>query len=158
MSTQLKQHFETFHILSFFIYCCQFSYSTSDCLINDWLLTNQQGLPLALKSQSFQQHCKLVKLNSYSNAKHFFIAFSHAHFVFEVMSAYPIDWNQNAIPRVMPLHELKKVHSRVFHTHDTWFYWSSEKALHEPFIAERWRWVWMEMLWLTAHHSALEKC
>ena len=29
--------------------------------------------------------------------------------IFEVMSVYPIDRYQNAIPRAMPLHELKKV-------------------------------------------------
>ena len=45
---------------------------------------------------------------------------------------------------------LKKSTSRAFHAHDTWSYWSSENALHERFIAERWHWVSMEMLQLTA--------
>ena len=50
------------------------------------------------------------------------------------------------------LNELKKVPtSRAFHAHDTGFYWSPENALHEHFIAEQWRWVWMEMLQLIAH-------
>ena len=36
-----------------------------------------------------------------------------------------------------------------FHAYDTWLYWSSENALHEHFIAERWRST-------TAHHSGLK--
>ena len=35
-------------------------------------------------------------------------------------------------------------------------YWSSENALHEHFIAEQWRWVWMEMLQCTAQHFQYE--
>ena len=49
------------------------------------------------------------KLHSYSNAKRFLIAPSHAHFCFEVMNVYLIDLYQNPIPKVMPLHELKQV-------------------------------------------------
>ena len=61
-----------------------------------------------------------VKLNLYLNAKRFFIAFSHVISVFEVMSMYPIDQNQKAIPKEMPLHELKKTKStsKAFHAHD----------------------------------------
>ena len=39
-----------------------------------------------------------------------FMALLHALSVFEVMSVYPIDCYKNAIPRGMPIHELKKVH------------------------------------------------
>ena len=51
--------------------------------------------------------CVNTILDSYLNAKHFFIALSHAHFPF-LMSIYPIDQYQNTIPRAMLLHELKK--------------------------------------------------
>ena len=37
----------------------------------------------------------------------------------------------------------KSITSRAC-AHDTWIYWSSESALHERLIAERWCWVWME--------------
>ena len=42
--------------------------------------------------------------------------------VFQVMSVYPIDRYQNAIPRAMPLHELKKVQLQkcfMLMTHDS---------------------------------------
>ena len=50
-------------------------------------------------------------LSSYSNTKCFFITSWHAHFCFcgRLMSIYLIDQYQNAIPRAMSLHELKKV-------------------------------------------------
>ena len=73
--------------------------------------------------------------------------------VFEVMSVYPIYQYQNAISRVMPLHELKKCStSRAFQAYDTRFYRSSVNALQERFIAERWHWVWTEALQLTTQH------
>ena len=65
--------------------------------------------------------------------------------VFEVKSLCLINQYQNAIPSAMPLHKLKKVPtSRVFHTHDIWFYWWSENPVHERFIAEQRRGVWIE--------------
>ena len=64
-------------------------------------------LPLFSHREKPHNSC-LFKLDSYTNAKHFFIALSHAHFHFKVMNIYPIDQYENTIPRVMPLHELKK--------------------------------------------------
>ena len=50
-----------------------------------------------------------LKAELYSNAKHFFHYFLTCAFMFlEVISIYPTDRYQNAIPRVMLLHELKK--------------------------------------------------
>ena len=40
--------------------------------------------------------------------------------------------------------------SRAFHAHDTWFYWSSENAVHERLPLSSGVWVWMEMLQLIA--------
>ena len=63
------------------------------------------------------------KLNSYSNAKQFYIPLSHAHFCFfEVMSVHPIYQYQNTTPRAMSLHELKKVQLQecfTLMTHDS---------------------------------------
>ena len=86
-----------------------------------------------------------------AKAEHFFISFLHICIsVFKVMSVYPIYRCQNAILRVMLLHELKKVQtSGAFHAHDTilLIIW---KCSVWAFIADRWRWVWMETLQLTA--------
>ena len=69
--------------------------------------------------------------------KRFFITLSHAHFpFFEVKSVLPIDRYQNATSKAISQHELKKVPtSRAIDALDTGFYWSSENALHERFIA-----------------------
>ena len=49
-------------------------------------------------------HCKL----SWIHTKHFLLLSHMLISIFEVMSTYPIDQYQNAIPRAMPIHELKK--------------------------------------------------
>ena len=49
-----------------------------------------------------------MKLDSHSNASIFSLLSCMRVSVFEVINVYPIDQYQNAIPRVMPLHELKK--------------------------------------------------
>ena len=88
----------------------------------------------------------------------------------EVMSVYPLDQYQNAIPaipRAMPLHKLNKVQLQDrFMAQDSililyyilrwkqiklnWIeYWSSENTLHVRFIAEWWHGVSMETLQLT---------
>ena len=46
--------------------------------------------------------------------------------------------------------EKKKTTSRAIHARDTGFYWSSENALHERFIASSGIGVWMKMLQLIA--------
>ena len=92
-----------------------------------------------------------IKLDSYSNAKRFFILLLHVHFCFwgpEHLSYRSISKRcpkSDAAPRVE-----KSSTSRAFHTHDTEFYWLSENALHKHFIAERCCGVWMELLQLTA--------
>ena len=78
-----------------------------------------------------------LRMNLYSNAKHFFIASSHAYFCFRGHK-HLIDPYQNTIPRAMPLHKLKKSQLQerfMLVTHDSW---SSENALHECFMAEQW--------------------
>ena len=69
-----------------------------------------------------------VKLNSYSTQAFFYHFVACAFPFFKVKSVLPIDEYQNATSKAISLHELKKVC-------DTGFYWSSENALHERFIA-----------------------
>ena len=47
----------------------------------------------------------------------------------------------------------KKFNLKAFHAHDTGFYWSSENALHEHFIASSGVWVWMKMLLYSSSQS-----
>ena len=68
--------------------------------------------------------------------------------VFEVMSVYPIDWYLHAIRREMPLMRWNKLNFNNVSCSLHMFYWSSESALHECFIAEWWRGVWIETLTL----------
>ena len=83
--------------------------------------------------------------------KRFFIALSHAHFRFEVMSILPIDRYKNTTSRVISQHRVEKSStSKAFHARDTRFYWSSENALHERFIACSGVWVWVKTLQLIA--------
>ena len=71
--------------------------------------------------------------------------------VFEVMSLYTSI--SKCYPKCNAAPWVEKCStSREFHAHNTRFYWSSENALHEHFITEQWRWVWMETLQLTAPH------
>ena len=69
------------------------------------------------------------------------------------MSVYLIDQYQNkrlSQKRCSSMSWKEKSSTlRAFQAHDTWFYWSSKNALQERFIAEWWRWVWMEALQLT---------
>ena len=83
--------------------------------------------------------------------KHFFIALSHAHFHFLRSRASLIDRYQIATSKAISLHELKKsTTSRAIRARDTGFYWSSENALHERFIASSGVGVWMKTLQLIA--------
>ena len=97
-----------------------------------------------------------LKLNFYLNARHFFIALSHVHFRFwchERLSDRSISkcyTKSNTSPWVE-----KSSTSQAFHTHNTWFYWSSENALHERLPLSMGVWVWMERV--IAHHLALKK-
>ena len=64
---------------------------------------------------------------------------------FEVKSVLPIDRYQNATSKAILLHEFEKSPtSRAIHACDTGFYWSSENALHERFIARIGVGVWMK--------------
>ena len=72
----------------------------------------------------FTKWTKDVQLNSYSNAKRFSSLSCKRITVFEVMKVYPIDRYQNAIPKAMPLHDLKKKSSIaraqfILMTHDS---------------------------------------
>ena len=115
-------------------------YSRCDCIM-------QTHAPMGIFS-CVDYKCQ--KLDSYSKAKHFFIALSHAHFRFwdherltdwSISKRYP---ESNATSWVETT-----LTSQVFHAHDTWFSWSPENTLHEHFIFEWWRGVWMDMLQLT---------
>ena len=89
--------------------------------------------------------------------KAFFIAFSHAHFCF---------WGHEHLPnrsKSKPYSKSdatqwveKSSTSGAFHAPDTGFYWSSENALHECFIAKQWCLSLNENA--TAHRTALKKC
>ena len=67
---------------------------------------NMHMTPIKLRGQ-FQLLFNSFFVNRYTTPV-IFIALSHAHFVLKVMSTYPIDQHQNAIPRAMPLQNLKK--------------------------------------------------
>ena len=77
-----------------------------------------------------------------------------AFLFFEVKSVLPIDRYQNATSKAISLHELKKTSTpRAIHARDTGFYWSSENALHDRFIASSGVGVWMKTLQLIAKRS-----
>ena len=91
--------------------------------------------------------CNPVKLNSYSNASIFLSLCRMCISVF---------WGHGRLTdRSISKHYLKSniatwveksSTSRVIHARDTGFYWSSENALHEAFIASSGIGVWMKML------------
>ena len=112
-----------------------------------------------------KQNC--IKLDSYSNAQNFVLfCFFVLFFLHSLACTFPF-WGlkrlsdrliSNAITRAIPLHKLKKSStSRAFHAHDTWFYRSSENALHCMSVYR-----WAVALSLNgdaaAHRSALKKC
>ena len=112
------------------------------------VLTAQQ--PSIVSSTVFGALIK--KVDSYSNFKCFFIALlpAHSHFWGQellsdrsISKRYP---NSYATLRVIKSSTSRawSSTSRAFHACDTWFYWSSENAVHERFITEQWHWVWME--------------
>ena len=77
---------------------------------------------------------------------------------FEVKSVLPIDRYQNATSKAISLHWVEKTStSRAIHARDTGFYWSSENALHERFIASRGVGVWMKTLQLIAKRLKKKK-
>ena len=81
---------------------------------------------------------KSLKLNSYSNKKHFFIALLHAHFPFWGHEHLSIDQYQNAMSGAMPLQELKNSHDKILLVIWKRSAWS--------FIAKQWRLILNEML------------
>ena len=93
-----------------------------------------------------------LKLNSYSNANVFFLSLCRMHI--------SVFWGQERLTdRSISKRYLKSdiatwveksSTSRAIHARDTGFYWSSENALHERFIASSGVGVWMKTLQLIA--------
>ena len=103
-------------------------------------------------------HRLMLKLNSYSNASMYL---SLCHMLFSVFCFFFFFfWGQKCLTdRSISKHYHESdvasgveqsSTSWVFHAHDTGFYWSSENAMHERFIASSGVWVWMKMLQLIA--------
>ena len=92
--------------------------------------------------------------NSYSNAS-FFVSLCRMHFSGfwgHKCLADKLISNRYAKSNIAPWFWKKSSTSRTFHAHDTWFYWSSENALHEHLSLSSGVWVWMEMLQLIVQH------
>ena len=88
--------------------------SVSICLARAIIIICYQ--PKKKKSQK-KRHPILSWIHSQMQSS--FSSLSHMRiYVFEVMSIYPIDRYQNAIPRVMPLNELLQEHIMLM-THDS---------------------------------------
>ena len=104
---------------------------------------------LQLVMVSYQLHCQTkkgsFKLNSYTNAKYFFVASSHAYFHFwghELLT-------DGLISKHYPKSDAaiwfeKSSNSRAENICDTRFCYLTKIVLHEHFIAEQWLGVWME--------------
>ena len=122
-------------------------------LMNCYVGTNLSPVTICLLCRA-AGHCAMdpliLKLDLYSNAKHFFIALLHAHFCFYGMNIHPLDQYQNAIPRTMTLHDLKKVQSQehvTFMTQDSVGHlktlWMSilllSGSVESELLAQRWK-------------------
>ena len=111
-----------------------------------------------LFSQNERQVARELKLNSYSNANVFFLSLC--------CMRISVFWGQERlIDRSISKRYLKSdiatwveksSTSRAIHARDTGFYWSSENALHECFIASSGVGVWTKTLQLIA--KWLKKC
>ena len=146
----LNQYWAFFYLLECIFHATSKHYDTILKVESFWIFLTF----LACRLHSTSAWWRL-KLNSYSNAKRFFIAFSHAHFRFwshERLSDRSIS-KRYAKSDGAPWVE-KSSTSRAFHAHNTWFYWLSAKALHERFIAQQWRLSLNENA--TTHRSALK--
>ena len=97
-----------------------------------------------------------VKLNSYSNANVFL---SLCHMRISVFWGQEHLINRSVSKRYLKSNIAtwveKSSTSRAIHACDTGFYWSSENALHERFIASNGVWDWMKNA--TAHRKAIKK-
>ena len=111
-----------------------------------WIFWNFFNFLFFFCTQKVKKLCSIgLMLNSYSNTKRFFIPLLHVHLCFwdhehlsdrSISKGYP---KSDTAPRVE-----KSSTSRALHAHDTWFYWSSENALHERLSLNSGVWVWME--------------